>query len=411
MQFHQHVLANGLTLLGETNPHARSVALGFFVSTGARDETPAEDGVTHFLEHMIFKGTPNRTADQVNRDFDRIGAAYNAYTSEENTVFHAAVLPEYLPTAVDVLTDILRPSLRGTDFDMEKNVILEEIGMYDDQPMWAAYDVAKRLYFNGHPLGSSVLGTKESVGALTRDQMQDYFDRRYVAPNITVVATGNYEWQELVRWIGDRCSGWPRGDVKRAVTPACPGDRRQVIRRENVVQEHTFMLSAGPAADDPLRYAAEVLANAIGDDTGSRFYWSLVDPGHVEAADCSYHEYHGAGVFYSYFSSDPELAAQNIATIRKVLREVREHGLTDEEIRQAKTKIGSRIVRSGEKPMGRMQALGFAWTYLNSYRTVDDDLAAIDAVDKHQIRHLLEQYPFEPLTTVALGPLPEISSA
>src|SRR2546422_620620 len=134
MHFHHHTLANGLTLVGETSPSARSAALGFFVRTGARDETPEVSGVSHFLEHMVFKGTPRRSAFDVNRDFDRIGADYNAYTSEEPTVFHAAVLPEYLPQALDILADILRPSLRDEDFQTEKQVIIEEIGMYEDQP-------------------------------------------------------------------------------------------------------------------------------------------------------------------------------------------------------------------------------------------------------------------------------------
>src|SRR5579871_5654898 len=157
MPFHTHTLPNGLQLIGETSPSARSAALGFFVRTGSRDEAADVSGVSHFLEHMVFKGTPRRTSLDVNLDFDRIGASYNAFTSEENTVFYAAILPEYLPRAVDILSDILRPSLRGEDFDLEKKVIIEEIGMYDDQPMWSAYDHAKRVYFGDHPLGNSVL--------------------------------------------------------------------------------------------------------------------------------------------------------------------------------------------------------------------------------------------------------------
>src|SRR5438270_8288993 len=166
MPFHSHTLQNGLQLIGETSPSARSVALGFFVRTGARDETGEVSGVTHFLEHMVFKGTPHRTALEVNRDFDRIGAHYNAFTSEENTVFYAAILPEYLEPAVDILADILRPSLRTEDFEMEKNVIIEEIGMYEDQPMWSAYDNAKRAYFDRHPLGNSIMGTPDRIRAL-----------------------------------------------------------------------------------------------------------------------------------------------------------------------------------------------------------------------------------------------------
>src|SRR5207249_8084590 len=183
MPFHTHRLPNGLQIIAETSPSARSMALGFCVRTGSRDESADVSGVTHFLEHMVFKGTPRRSALDVNRDFDKIGASYNAFTSEENTVFYAAILPEYLPQAVDILADILRPSLRGEDFDMEKKVIIEEIGMYEDQPMWCAYDLAKKAFFADHPLGNSILGSAATVAGLTQQQMQAYFDRRYVGAN------------------------------------------------------------------------------------------------------------------------------------------------------------------------------------------------------------------------------------
>src|SRR5436309_4421117 len=239
MPFHSHKLANGLTIIGESSPSARSVALGFFVRTGSRDETPEICGVTHFLEHMVFKGTPHRTALDVNRDFDRIGAHYNAFTSEENTVFYAAVLPEYLPPAFDILADILRPSLRGDDFDMEKNVIIEEIGMYEDQPMWSAYDHAKRVYFADHPLGNSILGSVESIKALTRDQMNGYFERRYVAPNITVVAAGNFDFAGLVSLVEKHCGGWESGPVGRqGVRPTRGSGAFEVLARPKVTQEH-----------------------------------------------------------------------------------------------------------------------------------------------------------------------------
>src|SRR4051794_11579657 len=184
MPFHHHTLPNGLQLIGETTPSAKSAAVGFFVRTGARDETQDVSGVTHFLEHMVFKGTPRRTAFDVNRDFDRIGADYNAFTSEENTVYYASVLPEYLPQAVDILADILRPSLRDDDFNTEKKVIIEEIGMYEDNPTWSAYDHARRLHFADHPLGNSVLGSVQSIPDLTPERMRDYFGRRYSPANV-----------------------------------------------------------------------------------------------------------------------------------------------------------------------------------------------------------------------------------
>jgi predicted Zn-dependent peptidase len=407
--FHQHALENGLQIIGETTPSARSVALGFFVRTGARDETPDISGVTHFLEHMAFKGTPRRTALEVNRDFDRIGSHPNAFTSEENTVFYASILPEYLPQAVDILADILRPSLRSDDFDLEKNVIIEEIGMYEDQPMWSAHDHAKRLYFADHPLGNTILGTVESIRGLTRDQMQIYFERRYVAPNVTVVGAGNYDWGLLRDVVADKCGGWKSGPIGRSSIRETPGSGTfQVMTREKVTQEHVLLLSPGPPADSPLRYAADTLALAIGDDSGSRLYWALVDPGLADSADTGFHDYEGTGSFTTSFSCEPGRAQANLATVLDVLHEVQRSGITDEELAQAKSKIGSRVVRSSERPMGRMQAIGMAWTYLHQYRTVDEELKAFDAVSLAGIREVLERYPLDRITTFALGPLGEL---
>ena len=256
MPFHQHRLPNGLTIIGETSPAARSVALGFFVRTGARDETSSEAGVSHFLEHMMFKGTPRRTAEDVNLDFDRIGASYNAYTSEENTVYYAAVLPEYLPKAMDILADILRPSLRQADFDTEKKVILEEIGMYEDQPGSVAWEHAQRLYYTAHPLGNSVLGTSQSVGDLSRDQMQRYFDRRYAANNIVLAVAGNFDWKRLVNLAGEACASWNTADVGRENRTEWTGTPAlHVLTREKVQQEYVLILTGGPPADsqDALR--------------------------------------------------------------------------------------------------------------------------------------------------------------
>jgi predicted Zn-dependent peptidase len=406
VSFQSHVFDNGLTLIGETSPSARSVAVGFFVRTGARDESGDISGVTHFLEHMVFKGTPHRTALDVNRDFDRIGAHYNAFTSEENTVFYAAILPEYLPQAVDILADILRPSLRVEDFDMEKNVIIEEIGMYEDQPAWSAYDHAKRAYFADHPLGKSILGTTDSIRALTRDQMYAYFQRRYVAPNITVVAAGHFDCSALKALVEERCGSWdgsPAG--RKGVRPAHGSGVFEVLKKAQVAQEHVFLISDGPAASSPLRYAADTLALVVGDDSGSRLYWALVDPGRAESADSSFHDYEGTGSFYTSFSCEPRKTAKNLAIVHGVLRAVQQEGITEDELRQAKSKILSRVVRSSERPMGRMQAIGTAWTYLHKYRTVDEELQAFDAVNLKTIRKLLDRYPLDRVTTLALGPL------
>jgi predicted Zn-dependent peptidase len=410
LPFHNERLKNGLQIIGESSPSARSVALGFFVRTGSRDESSEVSGVTHFLEHMVFKGTPRRTALDVNRDFDRIGAHYNAFTSEENTVFYAAVLPEYLPDAIDILADILRPSLRTDDFEMEKNVIIEEIGMYEDQPLWSAYDNAKKVYFADHPLGNSILGTPESIRALTRDQMQAYFERRYVASNITVVVAGNYDWPCFVRNVEKKCGGWSSGRVERQQVRQTGGSRAfRVLTKSKVNQEHVFLISPGPPADSPLRYAADTLALTLGDDMGSRLYWALVDPGLADSADCSFHDYEGAGSFYTSFTCEPGRAQEILEIVHGVLNNVSQGGITDQELAQAKSKIGSRVVRGSERPMGRMQAIGMSWTYLGEYRTVDQELEAFDAVDRSAIETVLKDFSLDEVTTLALGPLESLA--
>jgi predicted Zn-dependent peptidase len=409
--FYKHALRNGLRIIGETNSSAHSVALGFFVRTGSRDETAPISGVTHFLEHMVFKGTPRRTALDVNRDFDRIGAHYNAFTSEENTVFYAAILPEYLPESVDILADILRPSLRTEDFDMEKKVIIEEIGMYEDQPMWSAYDAAKRAHFAGHPLANSILGSVESIKSLKRDQMHSYFKRRYVAPNITVVAAGRFPWKRLLSLVEKHCGGWERGAVgRKGVRETKGAGTFQVVKKEKVTQEYVFMISPGPPVESPLRYAADILATVVGDDSGSRLYWALVDPGLADSADTSFHDYQGTGSFYTSFSCDPSKVQTNLEITAKILREVRQNGITEDELRQAKSKIGSRVVRGSERPMGRMQAIGMTWTYLQTYRTVDQELKAFDSVSLKTIREVLDRYPIDRFTTLALGPMKKVKA-
>src|SRR6185437_198810 len=172
MRFHNAVLDNGLQVIAELNDQAHSVAAGFFVKAGSRDESTEVAGVSHFLEHMVFKGTPRRDALTVNRDFDRVGAKHNAQTSEEDTFYHVTCLPEYLPQSFDVLSDILRPNLAEEDFETEKKVIIEEIRMYQDNPMSVAYDAAKATHFGPHPLGQSILGTVASIERLAVEQMR-----------------------------------------------------------------------------------------------------------------------------------------------------------------------------------------------------------------------------------------------
>ncbi len=305
MKFTNRVLSNGLEIVAECNDEAHSTALGFFVRTGARDESVEVAGVSHFLEHMMFKGTPSRSGDQVNREFDEMGAHYNAFTNEENTVFYAAVLPEQQDRAAALLGDILRPSLRPEDFETEKKVILEEIRMYEDQPPFGADDKCRAAWFGPHPLGQSVLGTAQSVAALSVEQMRNYFDRRYSPENVLLAAAGRIDFEQLVAAAERACGGWPRVSVSRRVGPAEPHSGFLAVAKPTASQQYVLQLAQGPAAADADRYAAKLLAMALGDDSGSRLYWELVDSGLAEQCEMSHHEYEGAGLLLTYMSCAP----------------------------------------------------------------------------------------------------------
>lgn len=405
-QFQQYTLDNGLTILAETNGDAHTAAVGFFVKTGARDETPELMGVSHFLEHMMFKGTDRRSAEDVNREFDEIGANYNAYTSHEQTVYHAHVLPEVLPHAVDLFSDMLRPALRTDDFDTEKQVIIEEIGMYDDRPEWRLQDRLLEEHYGEHGLGYRVLGTTQTVGELTADQMRTYFNQRYSPDNIVVSAAGRVDFEALCKDLEARCGGWRPADASRAYADPVEADKRIELREASVHRHYLAMLCPGPAAQDELRYPAKVLADVLGDHDGSRLYWALVDPGLADEADFSFWPHDQTGAFMAYVSCEPERSQAVEAKLLETIDAVTGQGfdISAQEVQRAMNKLVTRGTLQGERPAGRMQALGAKWQYHGRYISLDEEMDALSAVTVDDLEKVVVAYPFKPRTLVMLGP-------
>lgn len=404
MDFKQTTLPNGLTIIGEVNPNVQSVAFGFFVGIGSRDETDDVSGVSHFLEHMVFKGTEDYTPVDVNRIFDEVGAKYNASTSEEVTLFYAAILPEYYEQTFGLIASILYPTLRDEDFDIEKKVILEEIGMYEDMPAFSAYENLMRTHFAGHPLSRGILGSTDSISALTAQQMRDYHQQHYRAGNITLAVAGNIDWDRVVQLAEKYCSQWPAGKTERPPEEARPQGGLTVLSRASSVQEHIAQMAPAPPGQSDMRFAADVLSVIVGDDSNSRLYWELVEPGHVEAAEMSYNDYDGSGAYMSFLACHPDQAEEHLTTMKRIFETVNREGVTPEELEQAKNKIASRVVLRSERPMGRLASLGSNWMYRKEYRSVEDDLKTLRSISREDIRNLLDQYPLGQTTTVAIGP-------
>ncbi len=410
MEFCEHTLGNGLCVVAECNGEAHSIALGFFVQTGSRDETDEVAGVSHFLEHMTFKGTPTRSADDVNREFDEMGAHHNAGTSEENTVYYAAALPEYQDPIVELLGDILRPSLREDDFDTEKQVVIEEIRMYEDQPPFGADEKCRAAFFGSHPLGRSILGTVESITDLSVEAMRGYIEHRYSPGNVALVACGRVDFDALVA-AAERAAGhWEPFEAGR--TPAEPSPRTGfgIIEKETATQQYALSLSPAPSSQDELRFAAKLLANVLGDDWGSRLYWELIDPGLAEHAGLSHAEHLDAGMMVAFMSCRPELAAENLQRILDLFRNAENDGITAAELDQAKSKVRSRIVLSSERPRGRLFSVGSDWVYRREYMSVRDDLDVLAAVSLDDLAAVMSQYPLSRNTTLSIGPLAELAA-
>ncbi|GDX98773.1 zinc protease [Phycisphaerae bacterium] len=401
--FHQATLANGLTIVAEVDPLAHSAAAGFFVKTGARDEATPVMGVSHFLEHMMFKGTGDITAEELNQRFDAMGAKNNAYTSNEITCFYAHLLPELAGEGLDLLSRMMRPALRQSDFDTEKGVILEEIAMYDDNPFFILYEAVLEKHFGAHTLSHRVLGTNQSITNLTRDQMQSYFDNRYSADNTVVALAGKVDFQSAVSQIDALCGSWRKTSASRNnASPKLAGEEF-TMRSEKVNRGYLLAMCPAPAFDDDRRYAAGLVSQVLGMPDNSLLHWALIEPGLAEDAQAVYDGNDGSGQCFVFAACDPERIDEVWEVTQQAMQSVRD-SLKQEDLDRllAKTVTGATI--SGERPHDRMHRLGRVFTYLRKYWPLEEELDRLSRVSLADMRAYCDAFPLKPVTVGRLLP-------
>lgn len=404
LRFDEAAFDNGLRVIGEHNPQAETVAMGYLVHSGSRDETPEVAGVSHFLEHMLFKGNETHDAEDLNRMFDELGAEYNAFTSEERTAYYGAVVADRALELLGVLTELMRPSLRQADFDMEKKVILEEIAMYQDRPARRLFEHATRKFWNGHPLGNSVLGSTESISQLTRDQMRAYFERRYAPGNVVLAVVGRYDWEAVLDQVADHAATWPGFEAPRVHQAPAPFSGSEALIDPALHRTHAAYHAPGVAVEDERRYAAALLASAIGSGDGSRLYWELVDPGLADNASLSHEPQEGAGAFVGYVSTTPERAQSVLEAYRRVLQVAQEGGLTPDEWRRAQLRTATNLTLRAETAMGRLMPFGIGYQTLGEYKSASDVVAEVMGTPLEAGLALLGAKPFDRACLVTLGP-------
>jgi predicted Zn-dependent peptidase len=398
------VLDDGLRVVGEHNPAAASTAVGVVVETGSRDERPEEHGVSHFLEHLCFKGDDERTGSDVSRAFDALGARYNAYTSEERTVYYGAVLPEAAPALLELLDGMLRPALRAEDIEVERQVVLEEIAMYADRPDAVAFERGARAYFDANAFGRGVLGTEDSVRGLDAERVRGYWDRRYGADNQLVVITGRYDWDATLRFLerARRPATGAAGGGERLAPIARSG--RGGERKAGVHRAHAALFAPGVGRGDPRRMAASLLAQTIGDDDNGALFWALVEPGIADSAVLWHDPADGFGSFQAYLGCDAADVGTVLERVDAELERVQREGVSEGAWRPAQRTLATGLTLRGETPMGRLVAVASSYLDRGRVQGVQEVVDEVLRTERSAGEALLAERPFDARYTFVLEP-------
>ncbi len=408
--FHTQRLSNGLQIVSQPMPDFESVAVSYYVHTGSRDEyDPDIAGVSHFLEHMVFKGTKTLDWQEITLEFNKIGAELNAFTSHEATVYYARVLGEYLERALELLSDMMYPRLAESDFETEKEVIVNEIARSEDQPYNLAFRRMMQTYFGSHPLGHDVLGSRESIRNMRIEQMRDYWNRRYSANNMILAVAGNFDWDHVVGLAEKHCTTWRTGDIGRDVAPYEPANAINDIMVDKKLKQQ-IMIIAMPSVDvkDPDYYAANLGGSILGDSDGSRLFWNIHQKGLAESASAGIWSMEGTGIMMMEANSTPEEAPRVLTLLRAELGSLLEDGIHEDELRRAKDKWISSLVLSSESTFARMRSIASDWVTEGRLVTIDEEVGRIEKVTSEDVMRALQRFPMrEKQVLTTLGPLSE----
>jgi predicted Zn-dependent peptidase len=403
IEIREHALDNGLRIVAEIDQHAASAAAGFFVRTGARDEAPEDMGISHFLEHMVFRGTGDLDGEAIDRAFEDLGASHNAWTSQEITAYHGHALPEALPGVLELLTRLLRPNLLDNDLHDERGVILEEIAMYEDQPFWQLWEAVGEAYYGTHPMSHRVLGTTDTVKAISPDAMRRWHGTRYGSNCTTLALAGRVDFDAVVEQVAAHTADWAATDASRSREDMQHAAQDLRLTNERVQQGYLIGVAPAPALQDERRCVAAVLAWLVGHGDGSLLHWALVDQGHAEEARIEFEGHDRSGVFASWAVCEPDRVDMVESTMRDVIRTASD-SITDDDLARARSMIASAVMLHGELPAGRMQRLGRRLATCGDVIPLEEELARIDAVTCDDIAQLVAEFPPDPIVFGRLVP-------
>jgi predicted Zn-dependent peptidase len=404
-EYRKTILPNGIRLVTEWIPHVRSVAVGVWVDTGSRYEPADLGGISHFIEHLVFKGTESRTAEDIARAVDSVGGQMDAFTTKEHTCFYVTVLDEHLPLAAELLADVLlHPRFDAGDIEREKTVVLQEFGMVEDTPDDIIHDLFSERVWPQHPLGRAILGERKVVQGLDRDTLLRYFRVEYCPERITIAAAGHVRHEELVQLLGSRFMDFRQTRVPRVADSPLMATSLDLVERP-LEQVHFVLGGPGLEQDAPERYTLYLLNTVFGGSMSSRLFQVVRErEGLVYSIHSGNVAFRDAGLFYVYAGTEPAHFRRVVDLTLKELRSLRADGVTADELRRAKDHLKGSLMLSLESTGSRMTRIAKQELYFRRPFTLDEILADIERVTVQDVKALGERLLAEPLSLVALGP-------
>ena len=412
MSVSRTVLPSGLRIVTEEVSSVRSAAIGIWVNVGSRDETPAVAGASHFLEHLLFKGTKRRTALEISSSIESVGGEMNAFTSKEYTCFYARVIDTDLPMAIDVISDLITSSvITALDVDAERKVVLEEIAMRDDDPSDLVHDLYAETYFGDTQLGRPILGTIESINTMSRKSVFNYYKKRYLPQDLVVAVAGNIKHKKVVAMVEAALSVDGFLDVTGApvIRPNTPAKKSPVnsvgLISRTTEQAHMFYGMEGVARHDDRRFTMGILASALGGGMSSRLFQEIREKrGLAYSVYAFAQQFAGSGQIGFYAGCKPAKAIEVLEIIREVLVDVAQNGMSHEEIERAKGAVRGSLVLSQEDSGSRMSRIGKSEIVYGHVMGFDDILKAVSKVNEMDIREIAAEYLTKTPTLALVGP-------
>jgi predicted Zn-dependent peptidase len=412
MSVKRTVHSSGLRIVTEEVPSVRSAAVGIWVNVGSRDEAPATAGASHFLEHLLFKGTRSRTALEISSAIESVGGEMNAFTSKEYTCFYARVIDTDLPMAIDVVSDLITSSIvTALDVDAERKVVLEEIAMRDDDPSDLVHDLFSDTYYGDTQIGRPILGTIESINKMSRNTVFNYYKKKYLPSDLVVAVAGNIKHKRVVAMVEEALSRDNFLDVIgtpniRPNTPIKKGPQTPVgLMYRKTEQAHMLYGMEGVARADNRRFAMGVMSAALGGGMSSRLFQEIREKRGLAYSVYAYaQQFAGSGTLGFYAGCNPSKAVEVVEIIREVLADVADNGMTHEEIERAKGAVRGSLVLSQEDSGSRMSRIGKNEIVYGQVMDFDDILKAISRVSAEDIREIAGEYLTKTPTLALVGP-------